>query len=100
MRSGRLGPVGSGAGGTAARASRAERIARPHDYPDRDDDSYLRHTLVSLADGRPLDWKPVRLSKWQPQARTCSCGARGGSAQHCPTDPGLPISVASRTTSG
>ena len=45
--------------------------ARPYDYPDRDDENYLRHTLVTLQDGRPqLDWKPVTMTKWQPQERT------------------------------
>ncbi len=45
--------------------------ARPHDYPDRDDENYLRHTLVTWVDGRPvLTWKPVTITKWQPAERT------------------------------
>src|SRR5438309_366505 len=45
--------------------------ARPHDYPDRDDEHYLRHTLVRWVDGGPsVDWKPVTMTKWQPQERT------------------------------
>src|SRR3989475_4410583 len=56
--------------GLARKESRGAH-ARPHDYPDRDDESYLRHTLVSWAGGRPkLDWKPVTMTKWQPQERT------------------------------
>jgi succinate dehydrogenase / fumarate reductase flavoprotein subunit len=57
--------------GLARKESRGAH-ARPHDYPNRDDENYLRHTLVSLdADGRPqLDWKPVTMTKWQPQERT------------------------------
>jgi succinate dehydrogenase / fumarate reductase flavoprotein subunit len=44
--------------------------ARPYDYPDRDDENYLRHTLVTLEDGRPqVDWRPVTITKWQPQER-------------------------------
>jgi succinate dehydrogenase / fumarate reductase flavoprotein subunit len=45
--------------------------ARPYDYPDRDDEHYLRHTLVTLdGDGRPqVDWRPVTITKWQPQER-------------------------------
>jgi succinate dehydrogenase / fumarate reductase flavoprotein subunit len=44
--------------------------ARPYDYPDRDDEHYLRHTLVSWVDGAPrVDWKPVTMTKWQPQER-------------------------------
>jgi succinate dehydrogenase / fumarate reductase, flavoprotein subunit len=45
--------------------------ARPHDYPDRDDENYLRHTMVTWEDGGPkLDWKPVTMTQWQPQERT------------------------------
>ncbi len=57
--------------GLARKESRGAH-ARPHDYPNRDDENYLRHTLVSLDDeGRPqLDWKPVTMTKWQPQERT------------------------------
>jgi succinate dehydrogenase / fumarate reductase, flavoprotein subunit len=45
--------------------------ARPYDYPDRDDESYLRHTIVTWEDGAPkLDWKPVTITKWQPAARS------------------------------
>src|SRR6266513_2796078 len=34
--------------------------ARPHDYPNRDDENYLRHTLVTMHEGQPkVDWKPV-----------------------------------------
>jgi succinate dehydrogenase/fumarate reductase flavoprotein subunit len=44
--------------------------ARRDDYPDRDDENYMRHTLVTWRDGRPqLDWKPVTVTKWQPQER-------------------------------
>ena len=45
--------------------------ARPYDYPDRDDEQYLRHTLVTMRDGTPqVDWRPVNITKWQPQERT------------------------------
>jgi succinate dehydrogenase / fumarate reductase flavoprotein subunit len=45
--------------------------ARPYDYPDRDDENYLRHTLVRwIADAPVLDWKPVTMTKWQPMERT------------------------------
>jgi succinate dehydrogenase / fumarate reductase flavoprotein subunit len=45
--------------------------ARPYDYPDRDDENYLRHTIVRWVDGAPqLDWAPVRMTKWKPQERT------------------------------
>jgi succinate dehydrogenase / fumarate reductase flavoprotein subunit len=56
--------------GLARKESRGAH-ARPHDYPARDDENYLRHTLVRWVDGRPeLDWKPVTVTKWQPQERT------------------------------
>jgi succinate dehydrogenase / fumarate reductase flavoprotein subunit len=56
--------------GVARRESRGAH-ARPYDYPDRDDRSFLKHTLVTLDDdGRPkLGWKPVTMTKWQPQER-------------------------------
>ncbi len=56
--------------GVARKESRGAH-ARPHDYPNRDDERYLRHTLVRWQDGSPtLDWAPVRVTKWQPQERT------------------------------
>src|SRR2546421_438817 len=56
--------------GLARKESRGAH-ARPYDYPDRDDESYMRHTLVTWEDGGPkLAWKPVTVTKWQPQERT------------------------------
>jgi succinate dehydrogenase / fumarate reductase flavoprotein subunit len=57
--------------GIARKESRGAH-ARPHDYPTRDDENFLKHTVVSLDDDvRPrLDWKPVTITKWQPQERT------------------------------
>jgi len=44
--------------------------ARPYDHPDRDDENYMRHTLVRWVDGAPkLEWKPVTVTKWQPMER-------------------------------
>jgi succinate dehydrogenase / fumarate reductase, flavoprotein subunit len=55
--------------GLARKESRGAH-ARPYDYPDRDDENFLKHTLVTWADGRPqLTWEPVRMTKWQPQER-------------------------------
>jgi succinate dehydrogenase / fumarate reductase flavoprotein subunit len=56
--------------GLARKESRGAH-ARPHDYPDRDDENFLKHTIVRWADGGPqLDWKPVTITKWQPAERT------------------------------
>jgi succinate dehydrogenase / fumarate reductase flavoprotein subunit len=56
--------------GLARKESRGAH-ARPYDYPNRDDENYLKHTIVTWADGRPdLDWRPVTMTKWQPQERT------------------------------
>jgi succinate dehydrogenase / fumarate reductase flavoprotein subunit len=55
--------------GLARKESRGAH-ARPHDFPDRDDENYLRHTLVTWEDDEPqLDWKPVTMTKWQPEER-------------------------------
>jgi succinate dehydrogenase / fumarate reductase, flavoprotein subunit len=56
--------------GLARKESRGAH-ARPYDYPDRDDENYLKHTIVRwLADRPVLDWKPVTITNWQPQERT------------------------------
>jgi succinate dehydrogenase / fumarate reductase flavoprotein subunit len=45
--------------------------ARPYDFPTRDDENYMKHTIVRFIDQHPLlDWKPVTVTKWQPQERT------------------------------
>jgi len=55
--------------GLARKESRGAH-ARPHDFPSRDDENYLRHTMVTWKDGAAeLDWKPVTMTKWQPEER-------------------------------
>ncbi len=55
--------------GLARKESRGAH-ARPYDYPDRDDENYLKHTIVTWEDGAPkLDWKPVTMTKWTPEER-------------------------------
>jgi succinate dehydrogenase/fumarate reductase flavoprotein subunit len=45
--------------------------ARPYDFPERDDENFMRHTLVTWVDGAPrLEWRPVTVTKWQPMERT------------------------------
>ena len=55
--------------GLARKESRGAH-ARPYDFPDRDDENYMRHTMVTWEGGGPrLDWAPVRTTKWEPQER-------------------------------
>jgi succinate dehydrogenase / fumarate reductase, flavoprotein subunit len=55
--------------GLARKESRGAH-ARPYDYPDRDDENYMKHTMVTWEDGGPrLDWQPVTITKWQPEER-------------------------------
>jgi succinate dehydrogenase / fumarate reductase, flavoprotein subunit len=55
--------------GVARRESRGAH-ARPDDYPDRDDENFMKHTLVRSVNGRPeLSWRDVTVTKWQPQER-------------------------------
>jgi succinate dehydrogenase / fumarate reductase flavoprotein subunit len=45
--------------------------ARPYDYPERDDENFLKHTIVRWVGDKPvLDWTPVTITKWQPEERT------------------------------
>jgi succinate dehydrogenase / fumarate reductase, flavoprotein subunit len=57
-------------GGLGRKESRGAH-ARPYDFPERDDENFLRHTLVTWDGGRPqLEWKPVTITKWQPAVRS------------------------------
>ena len=41
------------------------------DMPERDDENWLKHTLVhSTPEGPSIDYAPVTMTRWQPQART------------------------------
>ena len=56
--------------GLARKESRGAH-ARPYDYPNRDDENFMRHTMITWdGDGPKLDWTPVRLTKWPPGERT------------------------------
>jgi succinate dehydrogenase flavoprotein subunit len=56
--------------GIARKESRGAH-ARPYDYPTRDDENFLHHSIVYWRDDGPeLSTKPVRMTKWEPQERT------------------------------
>jgi succinate dehydrogenase flavoprotein subunit len=50
-----------------SRGSHARR-----DFPERDDGRFLAHTVAYRRPGEPprLEYRPVRVTNWQPQART------------------------------
>jgi len=40
------------------------------DYPERDDENFLKHTLAELKDGEiKLSYVPVRITKYKPEER-------------------------------
>ena len=56
--------------GLARKESRGAH-ARPYDFPTRDDENYMRHTMITWEGDEPkLDWAPVRVTKWPPGERT------------------------------
>jgi succinate dehydrogenase/fumarate reductase flavoprotein subunit len=45
--------------------------SRPADFPERDDESFLKHSRTRWVDGAPeLSYSEVRMTKWQPEVRT------------------------------
>src|SRR5580765_2646873 len=55
--------------GIARKESRGAH-ARPHDYPTRDDENFMKHSIQRWGDDRPeLSYKEVRMTKWQPEER-------------------------------
>ncbi len=55
--------------GIARRESRGAH-SRPDDFPARDDENFLKHSVIRWDDGPRLSWKPVTLTKWQPEERS------------------------------
>ena len=44
--------------------------SRPHDYPTRDDEHFMHHSITRWKDdGVELSTAPVRVTKWQPEER-------------------------------
>jgi len=55
--------------GIARKESRGAH-ARPHDYPTRDDENFMKHSITRLVDGKPeLSYKEVRFTKYEPMER-------------------------------
>jgi succinate dehydrogenase / fumarate reductase flavoprotein subunit len=56
--------------GRARKESRGAH-ARPYDFPERDDEAFLRHTVVTTdGDGViELDWRDVTITNWEPAVR-------------------------------
>jgi succinate dehydrogenase/fumarate reductase flavoprotein subunit len=44
--------------------------SRPYDYPNRDDENFMHHSIARWRDGGvELSTAPVRVTKWQPEER-------------------------------
>jgi succinate dehydrogenase / fumarate reductase flavoprotein subunit len=55
--------------GAARKESRGAH-ARPYDYPTRDDENFLKHSITRWVDDAPvLSYADVRMTKWQPEER-------------------------------
>jgi succinate dehydrogenase / fumarate reductase flavoprotein subunit len=55
--------------GIARKESRGAH-SRPYDYPNRDDESFLKHSITRWVDGAPeLSYAEVRMTKWEPEER-------------------------------
>jgi succinate dehydrogenase / fumarate reductase flavoprotein subunit len=58
---------------TAASAEHRTESRGAHsreDFPERDDERWLKHTMIWLEDGRTrIDYRPVDISRWEPKPR-------------------------------
>src|SRR5581483_2877151 len=55
--------------GIARKESRGAH-ARPHDYPTRDDENFMKHSISRWVDGAPeLSYSDVRVTKYEPMER-------------------------------
>ncbi|HHY94994.1 MAG TPA: FAD-binding protein [Firmicutes bacterium] len=55
-------------GAVTRQESRGSHFRR--DFPQRDDENWLKHTLARWSpDGPRLEYKPVTITRWQPEAR-------------------------------
>jgi succinate dehydrogenase / fumarate reductase flavoprotein subunit len=45
--------------------------SRPSDFPERDDERFLKHSATRWVDDRPvLSYEEVRMTRWQPEVRS------------------------------
>ena len=45
--------------------------SRPSDFPDRDDENFMKHSITMWVDGAPqLSYREVRATKWEPMVRS------------------------------
>ena len=55
--------------GIARKESRGAH-SRPYDFPDRDDENFLKHSITTWRDGAPeLSYQDVRMTRWEPMVR-------------------------------
>jgi succinate dehydrogenase / fumarate reductase, flavoprotein subunit len=55
--------------GVARKESRGAH-SRPYDYPTRDDENFMKHSITRWKDDRPeLSYSPVRVTKYEPTER-------------------------------
>ena len=56
--------------GLARKESRGAH-SRPSDFPERDDENFLKHSITRWVDGRPqLSYGDVRMTRWEPTVRS------------------------------
>jgi succinate dehydrogenase/fumarate reductase flavoprotein subunit len=56
--------------GIARKESRGAH-SRPSDFPDRDDENFMKHSITTWVDGGPqLSYREVRTTKWEPMVRS------------------------------
>jgi succinate dehydrogenase/fumarate reductase flavoprotein subunit len=55
--------------GIARKESRGAH-SRPYDFPDRDDENFLKHSISRwVGDGPELSYREVRMTQWEPMER-------------------------------
>jgi succinate dehydrogenase / fumarate reductase flavoprotein subunit len=56
--------------GLARKESRGAH-SRPSDFPERDDEQFLKHSITEWVDGGPkLSYRDVRMTRWEPMVRS------------------------------